>query len=519
MKEIGEPILHPRETARRDPARPAFVFDDTGEVLTYGALTERADRAAQLFSSLGLVQGDTIAVLMENQIRFPELIWAAKDSGLRYVTISTQLNAQDAAYILGDCGAKLLIASRATADVASRIAPDFRHLALLMIDGAQPPFQSYEEGVARQPAVRLPGRARGASMLYSSGTTGRPKGIRTEIEDIPPETPPIRFPAMRARWEIDAETIFLNPGPLYHSAPLRLMMVVHRCGGTVIGFRRFDAARVLDAIGRHRATHGFFVPTMFSRLLALDPAIRAAAQVSTMRHAIHAAAPCPVKVKRAMIDWWGPVIDEFYSGTESIGHCFASSAEWLAHPGTVGRPSTGCSLKIVDADGVQLPPGVAGRVMMRNGYRMRYHGAAASKADIYDADGYATLGDIGYVDDEGFLYLTDRESNMIISGGVNIYPQEAEAVLEQHPAVLDVAVIGVPNADMGEEVKAVVQPTTVPADAEALEQELIQFCRDRLSPIKCPRSIDFVDLLPRSEAGKLLKRLVKQRYWPDQRLI
>ncbi len=483
-------------------------------VLTYAGLVRRAAQAANLFVSLGVRQGDTIAFLLENHIRYPELLWAAKNSGLRYVAVSTHLNAADAAYIVRDCGAKLLVSSAAMRGVAGEAVDvlDARPI-LLMLDGASPPFLPYEDMAADQPATPLQGRSRGASMLYSSGTTGRPKGIRTEIPDLPPEVPPQRFVMVQKQYGFDAQTVFINPGPFYHAGPLRFMMMVQRAGGTVIGARRFDARAVLDAIARYGVTHGFFVPTMFSRLVKLDEKSRAAANTSTMRHAIHGAAPCAPEVKRAMIAWWGPVIDELYSGTEAVGHTFISSQEWLAHPGSVGKPASNCRIKIVSPAGEPLPPGAPGRILMSNGLEVAYYGAAAAASKLYEADGFASLGDVGYLDEDGYLYLTDRQNHMIISGGVNIYPQEAEMVIATHPAVADAAVIGVPHPDMGEEVKAVVQPLTPLADPAALEAELIAFCRARLSAIKCPRSVDFVDALPRNDMGKLVKRLVKEPYW------
>ena len=514
MTQEDAPYTHPRQWAAIAPHRAAFIMDETSETLTYGELVTRADRAAQLFASLGVAAGETIAILVENQIRFCELIWAAKNSGLRYVAVGTSLNASDAAYIIRDCEARLLVTSDALRETAIAAAAELPAMPLLMVDGTAPGFLSYEAELAKQPAEPLAGRSRGNSMLYSSGTTGRPKGVRTEMADVPPEVPTARGPMMRGVWGFDENSVFLNPGPFYHAAPLRIMMIVQRYGGTVIGFRKFDAARILSAIERHRATHAFFVPTMFHRMLELDEAVRAGTDTSSMRHAVHGGAPCAVHIKQAMIDWWGPVIDEMYGGTEAIGHCFCTSAEWLAHPGSVGRAASNAQFKISDAEGRTLPPGEVGRVMMRNGLRVTYWGAAATKPIEYDPEGFASMGDMGYLDEDGYLYLTDRESHMIIAGGVNIYPQEAEAVLLRHPAVRDVAVVGVPHEAMGEEVKAVVQPMEPPADPDALAEELLSYCREHLSRFKCPRSVDFVNELPRSDAGKLLKRIVKQWYWP-----
>ena len=504
---------HPDYWARIAPDKPALVMVDGGGSISYRDLVARSNQAAHLFSSLGIARGDTIAILMENNVVYPELLWAAKNSGLRYVAASTHLNAADAHYVIDDCGARLFIASHHHREIAleaaERLDPSVR---LLMIDGAEGRFEPYQSMRDRMPDTPLPDRRRGASMLYSSGTTGRPKGVRTELADLPPETPPQRFPMVLEQYGFDNATVFMDCGPFYHAAPQRLMMTVLRAGGTVLGAQRFDPLATLVAIDRYGATHAFFVPTMLRRLLALSDTEKARYSTATMRHAIHAAAPCPHDVKRAMIDWWGPVIDELYGGTESFGHCFITSTEWLAHPGSVGRPPANCRLKIVDADGGQLPPGVPGRIMMMNGMRFEYHGQAAVDAQPYDAEGYASLGDVGYLDADGYLYLTDRESHMIIAGGVNIYPQEAEQILAEHPAVEDVAVVGIPHEDMGEEVKALVvlhNPTDAPDRRAA---ELLAWCRKRLSSFKCPRSIQFVAALPRNDMGKLVKRMLEPQY-------
>jgi long-chain acyl-CoA synthetase len=509
-----QPVYHPRAVAAATPDKPALIMADQGQSITYGELVRRSDQAGHLFAALGVKQGDTLAIMIENHVCYPELIWGAKNSGIRYVAVSTHLNGADAAYVIGDCGATLLITSRACAPLASDAVRGLRNLPkLLMIDGAIEPFLSYELLLAEQPDTPVTGRRRGPSMLYSSGTTGRPKGVRTEFPDAPPETPPQRLAMLLEQYGFDATTVFINPGPYYHAAPGRMMVSIHRTGGTVVGFRTFNPVATLDAIGKYGGTHGFFVPTMFGRMLALPDDVRRAARTRTMRHAIHGAAPCPLHVKREMIDWWGPVISELYGGTEAFGHSFITSEEWLAHPGSVGKPANGCALRITGADGKEVPVGEAGRIMMKNGMDVAYHGDAEKTAALYDDTGFASLGDIGYVDAEGYLYLTDRESHMIIVGGVNIYPQEAENILLEHPAIADVAVIGVPDADMGEAIRGVVQLKAGHETTEDLAENIIAFCRARLSLHKCPRSIDFATELPRNDAGKLVKRLLRDQYW------
>jgi acyl-CoA synthetase (AMP-forming)/AMP-acid ligase II len=310
-------------------------------------------------------------------------------------------------------------------------------------------------------------------------------------------------------------TVYLSPAPLYHAAPLRFCLAVQRAGGTVVVMEHFDAEEALRLIDEHRVTFGQFVPTMFVRMLKLPEDVRSRHDVSSVQVAVHAAAPCPVPVKQQMIEWWGPVLHEYYAGTEGNGFCYASSEDWLAHPGTVGKPLVGI-LHIVDDDGAEVPTGESGTVYFESEAAFAYHNDPDKTADAYLRPGWSTLGDIGYVDEDGFLFLTDRKAYMIITGGVNVYPQEAENVLTMHPAVADVAVFGVPNDDFGEEVKAVVQPVTPPADAEeaaALAAELIAYCRGQLADVKCPRSVDFRDELPRHPTGKLYKRVLKDEYW------
>jgi long-chain acyl-CoA synthetase len=505
------PPTHPEAVAAFAPDRVALQMADSGEVMTYGELAAGANRCAGVFADLGLNHGDAIACLLPNGPDLTRIAWAAKNSGLRYVMIGTRLNRADIDFIIHDCGAKAVVTDASLLkqlDAAKLTGADIR---ILLVDGASPDCDDLRALTADNSDQPLPGRRRGASMLYSSGTTGRPKGIKVVLSDVPPEEPPPRHFQLMHNYRFGPDTVFITPAPFYHAAPLRIAMAVQRAGGTVIAFRKFDAQGLLAAIERYRATHGFFVPTMFQRMLDLPEEVRARFDLGSMRHAIHGAAPCPPQVKRAMIEWWGAVIDELYGGTESIGQTFISAQEWLLHPGSVGKPSGHVDVKIVDAAGNRLPAGGSGRVMMRNPLRFEYHGAAAADAgETYDAEGFAGLGDIGYLDEDGYLYLTDRESNMIISGGVNIYPQEAEIVLLGHPAVFDAAVIGIPDRDLGEVAKALVVLAPGIADSAQTAADLLSFCAARLSRYKCPRSLDFVVDLPRNELGKLVKRLIPE---------
>ncbi|MET0546156.1 MAG: AMP-binding protein [Caulobacterales bacterium] len=505
---------HPRAVAKAFPDKTALIMADSGGSITYAEMVRRSDQAANLFASLGVAEGDTIAFLMENHLRYPEVCWAAKNSGLHYVCVSTHLNAADVAYILENSGAKLLVISAAMLKAMQAQGSTFDPATTMIVDAHISPFLDYEALLQLQPAAPLD-RIRGGSMLYSSGTTGRPKAVRTPLADVPPDEPPLRQKFLVGAFGFSPEMILMNAGPFYHAAPLRKMMSTHRLGGTVVGFQKFDPQFMLDSIARYRATHGFFVPTMFIRMLRLPEVQRRAADVSTMRYAIHGAAPCPPSVKEAMIAWWGPVIYEIYGGTEGMGHTLISPTEWLSHKGSVGKPPAGCTLKIFDDAGNECPPNQPGLIYLGNGRPFSYHGDAEKTAAIFRPDGLATFGDVGYLDEDGYLYLTDRHAHMIISGGVNIYPQEAEHILLDHPAIADVAVIGVPDPDFGEQVKAVVE-LKKPADASAaLGEDILAFCRDRLSPIKCPRSVDFIDALPRNDLGKLNKRAVRAPYWAE----
>jgi acyl-CoA synthetase (AMP-forming)/AMP-acid ligase II len=386
---------------------------------------------------------------------------------------------------------------------------------MLMFGGIAPGYESAEAELAKMPGTPIADESAGSDMLYSSGTTGRPKGVKGVLTGAKLTDPNALVMLAKMLYGFDEQTTYLSPAPLYHAAPLRYNMTVQRLGGTCIVMEHFDPSEALRLIGKYTATHSQWVPTMFVRMLKLPEAERRRHDVSSMKVAIHAAAPCPIPVKKQMIEWWGPVIFEYYAGTEGNGFCAINSQDWLAHPGSVGKSLLG-ELHIVGEDGAECPTGEPGTIYFANGPAFEYHNDPGKTADARNQHGWSTLGDVGYVDKDGYLYLTDRKAFMIISGGVNIYPQEAENVLINHPKVADVAVIGIPNEDFGEEVKAVVQPMLWSDATPELATELIAYCREHLSQIKCPRTVDFEPELPRHPTGKLYKRLIRDRYWGNR---
>ncbi|MDX1648930.1 MAG: AMP-binding protein [Myxococcota bacterium] len=505
--------MYPAVHARKTPDKPAIVMAGSGATTTYRELDERSNQGAQLFRDLGLAPGDHVALCLENHPRFLEICWAAQRSGLYYTAISTRLTPEEVAYIVDDCGARVLVTSRAKADLAEALRPRCPGLeARFMVDGSAPGYESWEEATAARPKQPVPDETEGAPMLYSSGTTGRPKGVKHPLSGQPAGTPPALLLAVVGLYIVVEHTVYLSPAPLYHSAPLNFCMSMLRVGATVVVMERFDPVDALRQIERHRVTHSQWVPTMFVRMLKLPEEERARFDVSSLQVAIHAAAPCPIPVKEQMIAWWGPVLHEYYAGTEGNGFCAIDSEQWLAHKGSVGRPLRG-EIHILDDEGRELPPGETGTIYFGGGADFEYHNDPEKTRGARSAEGWSTLGDVGFLDEEGYLYLTDRKAHMIISGGVNIYPQEAENVLITHPKVQDVAVIGVPNEEFGEEVKAVVQPMDMAEAGPELARELMEWCRERLSHVKCPRSVDFEAELPRHPTGKLYKRLLKDRYW------
>jgi long-chain acyl-CoA synthetase len=508
--------MYPGTYAAENPDKLAAVMAGTGETLSYGDLERRSAQLARVLHDAGLRPGDVVALVTENNLRAMEVYWAALRSGLYITAVNYRLKPDEVAYIVNDSGATALVVSARQAGTATAIAGPTPAVKIrLAFGGLVPGYGSYEETIAAAPATPLDDQPHGATMLYSSGTTGRPKGVRPQLPGVQvSELGEAVVGLAQQAFGIGRDAVYLSPGPIYHAAPLRFCGATQALGGTVVMMPRFDAEQALAAIAEHEVTHAQFVPTMFVRMLQLPPGIREKYDVSSLRVAIHAAAPCPVEVKQKMIDWWGPILVEYYAGTESNGMTIIDSATWLSKPGTVGKPVLG-PVRICDADGTELAAGQTGVVYFESEtVPFVYHNdpdkTRASQHPQHPS--WTTLGDIGYLDEDGFLFLTDRRAFTIISGGVNIYPQETENVLALHPAVYDVAVIGVPDPEMGESVAAFIQPAPGTVPGPELEQEIIAFVKSKIAGFKAPRTVRFVDQLPRSEAGKLMKGQLKARY-------
>lgn len=502
-----------RPYAQANPGKPAVILYPSGTVVTFGELEARANRLAHKFRQAGLREGDAVAILLENNEHMHTVMWAARRSGLYYVPINTHLTAAEAAYIVDNSSARAIVGSAALREVCAGLAehlPGGLPELLLIADGDLDGWQRYPECVADQPDTPIEDEIEGDLLQYSSGTTGRPKGIKRELPHLPPEAATGMMSALVDFW-MDPDTVYLSPAPLYHTAPSVWSMTVQAAGLTTVVMEKFDPEGTLDAIARYGVTHGQFVPAMFVRMLKLPDSVRDSYDLSSLKRVMHAAAPCPVEIKKQMIDWWGPIVDEYYASSEAIGSTLITAEDWLAHPGSVGKPMIG-ALHILGEDGTELPPGQPGEIYFEGGYSFEYLNDPSKTAASRDKRGWMTVGDIGYLDEEGYLYLTDRRHHMIISGGVNIYPQEAENLLVTHPKVLDAAVFGVPDEEMGQRVMAVVQ-TVDPADGtDEFGEELLGWLRERLSHFKCPRSIAFETALPRTDTGKLYKNELVEKY-------
>lgn len=490
---------------------PALIVAD-GATISYGELYARSQRVSALLHDAGLRRGDGVALVLPNRPEFFEITWGCQLSGLYYSAVNTHFTPAEVAYVISDSEAKAVFVDASMAELAAEILTANPGVDVhVVVGGSLAGWQPYEEALAT--AGEPPPVSDGSEMLYSSGTTGHPKAVRRELPDDGQGSwaQKVLEYSLTQRYDMTSSSVYLSPAPLYHAAGVNYTMAVHRVGAASIMMGKFDAEAVLALIEAHRVTHAQFVPTMFVRMLKLGEGVRGRYDLSSLRCVIHAAAPCPVDVKHQMMAWFGPIIHEYYGGTEGFAGTIIGPDEWLAHPGSVGKPFS--AVHVVGEDGVELPAGEAGELFFEGGPAFEYFKDPAKTASVHNDRGWRSLGDMGYVDDDGYLYLTDRSTFMIVSGGVNIYPQEAENLLVMHPKLVDAAVFGVPNDEFGEEVKAVVQPVAGLAGGADLEAELIEYCRAHLAGYKCPKSVEFEAELPRDPNGKLYKRRIRERYW------
>jgi long-chain acyl-CoA synthetase len=519
--------MYAGQHARTHPHRPAFVMASTGASVDYAEFDARTNRLAHLLRAHGLGRLAHYAIFMENNDRYLESCGAGERAGLYYTCVNSFLTPDELAYILTNSESQVLVTSRGKLEVALRAIAASPRVTLCLVvgdDGARPApvpahcrVADFAAETAAHPSTPIADEWLGTPMLYSSGTTGRPKGILRPLPENPPSQPLPLFVFLDKLWRYRDDMVYLSPAPLYHSAPQAAVSLTIRRGGTVIVMEHFDPEQYLALVEKYRVTHTQLVPTMFSRMLKLPEEARRRHDLSSLEIAVHAAAPCPVQVKEQMIAWWGPIVHEYYGATEGLGFTACDTAEWLAHRGSVGRVLFG-DLHVLDENGQPLPKGQPGEIWFRTASPFEYFNDPERTREARSPDGtMSTVGDVGYVDDDGFLYLTDRSTFMIISGGVNIYPQECENLLITHPKVADAAVFGVPNEDLGEEVKAVVQTMPGVPHSPEIEAELIAFCRANLAHPKCPRSIDFIDAMPRLPTGKLYKKPLREKYWAGHR--
>lgn len=518
--------MYPRHWAILSPDKNAVIDSVSGASLTHAELDDQSNQLAQLMYAHGLRRGDHCAILMENDVRYFVVVWAALRSGVYITTVNSHLTNEETAYIIDNSESRIVVTSSTqmghSNDLPERCPNVERWLMMGDSEHVVHPCEPYDDALKLHPVVPLSEEPAGGMMLYSSGTTGKPKGIIKPLPDLSIGELEVGK-LQREVWEFDENTMYLSTAPLYHSAPVGFAIAAQASGGTVIITPKFDGLKALAAIERYGVTHSQWVPTMFTRMLKLSDTAQKRFDLSTHRIAIHAAAPCPIEVKQQMLAWWGPIIYEFYGGTEGNGITHVTPQDWLQRPGTVGQPILG-ELHICDDDGNELPTGQAGLVyfeLPETPFRYLNDDEKTEDALHPQYSNWSTLGDVGYVDEEGFLFLTDRATHMIISGGVNIYPQEIEDAIIMHPKVKDVAVIGVPNNEMGEEVKAIVQLEPNVTAHTSIAEEILSHTRERIAHYKCPRSIDFEDSLPRLPTGKLYKRILKDRYWKktDSRIL
>jgi long-chain acyl-CoA synthetase len=503
--------LNIAEHAQGAEQSPALILADGGAV-SYGELYRSSQRVAALLYQAGLRREDGVALVLPNRREFLEITWGCQLSGLYYTAVNTHFTPDEVSYVIDDSDARAVFVDVSSVELAGHLLQANPKVDVhIAVGGDLPGWRSYDDAVAD--AGDAPSHTDGSEMLYSSGTTGRPKAVRRPLptDGNGSWAQKVLEQALSQRYAMTPSSLYLSPAPLYHAAGVNYTMAVQRVGAASILMRKFDAEAVLRLIQDHCVTHAQFVPTMFVRMLKLPEAVRKSYDVSSLQCVIHAAAPCPVDVKHQMMEWFGPIIAEYYGGTEGFAGCTIGPQEWLAHPGSVGKPFS--PVHVVSEDGVELPVGESGELFFEGGPQFEYFKDPAKTASVSNERGWRSLGDVGYVAEDGYLYLTDRSSFMIVSGGVNIYPQEAENLLIMHPKLVDAAVFGVPNDEFGEEVKAVVQPSEGIAAGPELAAELIEYCRTQLATYKCPRTVEFERELPRDPNGKLYKRRIRERYW------
>ncbi|MDC0052969.1 AMP-binding protein [Gammaproteobacteria bacterium] len=512
--------MYAEKYVQQCPDRAAFIMASTGVSVSYKEFEARSNRLAHYLQSQGLVAGDHYSMFMENNEYYLEICGAGERSGLFYTCINSYLTPSEAAYIINNSESKVLFVSPAKLEVAVEALAECPNIEIVLVvdsDSSSLPegMVSYSQAIEALPSIPIDKQLLGHSMLYSSGTTGRPKGIIRPLSGQAPDSVLPVFQFLEGILGYRDDMVYLSPAPLYHSAPQAAINLAIRRGATVVIMERFDPVEYLRLVEHYQVSHSQLVPTMFSRMLKLSDEERQQYDLSSMEFAVHAAAPCPEIIKRQMIDWWGPIIHEYYGATEGLGFAVCDSHEWLAHPGTVGKVVAG-ELSVLDDEMNPSPKGEPGTLWFANGSEFRYFNDPEKTAEATSPSGeMTTVGDVGYVDEDGFLFLTDRKAFMIISGGVNIYPQESEDLLISHPKVADAAVFGVPNADFGEEVKAVIQPIDGITGDQSLTEELLQYLGKHLSRQKVPRSIDYQLELPRLPTGKLYKRALRDSYWDE----
>jgi long-chain acyl-CoA synthetase len=502
--------MYPGTFAITDPEKPAVIIADTGQSLSYKELNSQSIKIARFLKDLGLNKGDTIAFLIDNRPEFLAVAWAAQRTGLYYTAISTRLAPDEINYILQDSNAKVFFISDARFDFLNSLEQPKNLREIITIEPYSPQYRTLEQILNSTSDLALQEEVEGIDLLYSSGTTGKPKGIKFNLTFSPIGPSPVSL-LLAGIYQMTKDSIYLTPAPLYHAAPLRFSLAVHRIGATLVVLKHFEPESFLKTIQDYQVTHTQVVPTMFIRLLKAPFDLRNKYNLSSLRCVIHASAPCPIEVKTEMIQWLGPIIYEYYAGTEGNGFVCCNSQEWLSHPGTVGKALLG-KIHILDENNNEVPVGQDGLVYFEGATNFEYLNDPEKTQSSRTKEGWSTLGDIGHLDQDGYLYLTDRQSFMIISGGVNIYPQEIENVLITHPKVLDCAVFGIPDEEFGEQVKAVVQPVNMSEAGEELEKELISYVKSKIASFKAPKSIDFKEELPRAATGKLYKRLLRDSY-------